>query len=225
MDVASTQDFAAAGGKVYPVVRTTGKIPINAAQALTPDVLGVDPAALPLIHAWDDVVGASDPFSAGRILGAGSGADVAKLTGVPVPQGTTNLVFPATGNVDDLDIAAWIRLADGRDTGGELEHVGSDLVVNLPLPVPAGAVLFALTISEDEFSLTRRLHRTGKQAVESVEELISEHGISPARGTTMPGHSPAGSPWALPPAAAGPAGAPTTPPLPPGRIGSPWTTS
>ena len=159
LDVASAKDFAAAGAAVYPVVRTAGTIAINAAQVLTPDVLGVDPAALPLVHSWGEVVGASDPDRASALLGGGNAVS---LAGMPVPEGSTSLAFPATGNVDDLDISVWLRLSDGRDVGVELVHNGANLVAGLPAPPPAGAVLFAVTFSENQFALTRRLHRTGE---------------------------------------------------------------
>jgi hypothetical protein len=159
LEVASTKDYAAAGATIYPVLRTPGTIAVNAAQVLTPEVIGVDPAALALVHSWDQVVGTSTPDQASALL---AGDRATPVTGVPVPRGATSLVFPATGNVEDLDISVWVRLADGRDVGVPLVHTAGNLVADLPAPAPAGAVLFAVTLSEGEFALTRRLHRTGE---------------------------------------------------------------
>jgi hypothetical protein len=157
--VASKQDYAAAGAEVHPVVRSAGTVRVNAAESLTPDVIGVDPDALALIGSWDEVVGAASPAEVRRLLAVGAGTEIA---GAAVPAGSRTLAFAAGGNVADLDISAWLRLPDGRDLGLPLTFAGGRLSTDLPEPAPAGTVLFAFAISENEFALTRRLHRTGE---------------------------------------------------------------
>ncbi len=159
LEVASPAEFAAAGASVHPVIRTAATVSVNASQVLTPDVIGVDPSALPLVHSWGNVVGGSSPSTVQALLGETAHP---AMTGLAVPAGTTRLIFPATGPVDDLDIVVWIRSPDGRDIGGQLERAGDSLVLDLRRPTSDGAVLFALTLSEDEFSMTRRQHRIGE---------------------------------------------------------------
>ena len=50
LDVATAEQYRAAGLQPYGVVRSTATVRLNAAQALTPDLIGVDPGALPLVH-------------------------------------------------------------------------------------------------------------------------------------------------------------------------------
>jgi hypothetical protein len=157
--VASKQDYAAAGAEVHPVVRSAATVRINAAESLTPDVIGVDPDALALIGSWDQVVGAASPAEVRRLLAVGAGTEI---VGAAVPAGSRTLAFAAAGNVADLDISAWLRRPDGRDLGLPLTFASGRLTADLPEPAAAGTVLFAFAISENEFALTRRLHRTGE---------------------------------------------------------------
>ena len=170
LEVASAQDYAAAGARIHAVVRSPATVTINAAQSLTPEVVGVDPAALPLIPSWAQVVGASTGRDAQHLI---TDEPAAGLAGIAVPAGTRTLALAASGDVADLDISAWLRLPDGRDLGVPLTFDGSRLTAGLSADptaatadptadLSAGAVLFAFAISENEFALTRRLHRTGE---------------------------------------------------------------
>ncbi len=158
LEVATVEQYRAAGLQPYGVVRSVSTVRINSAQAVTPDLIGVDPAVLPLLHGWQDVVGASDPATvAGSMTATGTSA------GMTVPAGATSVSFPAQGNVSDLDIAVWLRLPDGRDTPVELTDTGAGSVSGrLAAPAPAGARLFALTLIESEIGNTRRQHHEGE---------------------------------------------------------------
>jgi hypothetical protein len=202
LDVASVRDYAAAGAIVHPVVRSPATVRINAAQSLTPELIGVDPHALPLIRSWDEVVGASDPDEAGGLL-AGPAPDSA---GLPVPAGARTIVFAATGNLADVDVSGWLRLPDGRDVGVPLTTDGLRLVAALPAGLPS-ARLFALTMTEDSFAATRRQHRTGEGELDAaaltgrLELGVLEPGVLELNppGPSPPGPSPPGpSPPSLP---------------------------
>jgi hypothetical protein len=170
LDVSDVDGYAAAGAAVHDVVRAPATIRVNASQSITPEVVGVDPAAVTLIPSWSTVVGAGDPGQVGRTLAA---ARPAGLPGVALPAGTRDLAFTATGPVSDLDLSAWVRLPDGRDAGVPLTLAGAGLTGQLPAAVPAGSVLFAITVTENEFANTRRQHRAG-EGTNEVEALTGQ---------------------------------------------------
>ncbi len=173
LEVASERDYAATGAAPYGVLRTAAAVRISAAQSLTPEVIGVDPAALPRIASWDDVVGGADPDEVRRLLTAGAApAPPAGSFGLPVPEGARTVAVSATGNLGDVDISAWLRLPDGRDVGVPFKAEPSAsttgrLTAELPTAVPAGARLFALTLTETSFAATRRQHRTGEGGLDA----------------------------------------------------------
>ena len=165
LEVASERDYAAAGAEIHQVVRTAATVRINAAQSLTPEVVGVDPGALSLIRDWDQVVGGADPDDVRRRL---AGTPVSGSGGVPVPAGARTIVVSATGNLADVDISAWLRLPDGRDIGLPLRADAGRLVAEMAAPAPAGTSLFALTLTETSFAATRRQHRTGEGGLDAA---------------------------------------------------------
>jgi len=84
------------------------------------------------------------------------------MPGVALPAGARSLSFGATGPVGDLDLSAFIRQPDGRDVATPLTLDGANLVADLDSPLPAGSVLFAITLTENNFANTRRQHRVGE---------------------------------------------------------------
>ncbi len=158
LDVATREQYRAAGLAPYGIVRSAATVRLNAAQALTPELVGVDPAALPLVPGWDNLVGASNPEASARAIRAESAA-----SGLAVPAGATTVTFPATGNLSDVDLVGWFRLPDGRDAPAALTAgPAGTLSGRLGAPAPEGTRLFAVTVSENEFNNTRRQHHTGE---------------------------------------------------------------
>jgi hypothetical protein len=164
LEVAAASSYERAGAAVYPVVRGTATVRINAAQALVPHVIGVDPAALAWIPNWSDVVG---DVPADRVA-AGLGPVRGGVTGVPLPAGSSSVAFGATGPVADLDMSVFVRRPDGRDVAAALTANGDRLVADLGAPLPSGSVLFAITLAENSFANTRRQHRTGEGGNEAA---------------------------------------------------------
>jgi hypothetical protein len=174
LQVAPVSAYERAGATAFPVVRGTATVRLNASQSVVPQLIGVDPAALASIPNWSDVVGAS---SADRVRSGLSGpagpsgpfdpssgpTDVTgPMPGIALPAGARSLAFGATGPVGDLDLSAFIRQPDGRDVATPLTLAGARLVADLDAPLPAGSVLFAITLTENNFANTRRQHRVGE---------------------------------------------------------------
>jgi hypothetical protein len=161
LEVASLADYGAGGGHVHAVVRTPATVRINAAQSLTPEVVGVDPAALAAIPSWAQVVGGLSADRARQLLTVPGGSGT---PGLPVPAAARTIAIPANGDLGDLDISAWLRRPDGRDIGVPLTVEGTRLVGELTEPAAEGTVLFAFTLGENSFALTRHMHRIGEGA-------------------------------------------------------------
>jgi hypothetical protein len=170
LDVAGPDAYTAAGLAPYPVVRATGTVRLSVVSALTPELVGVDPAALARVPAWSRVVGAGDPAT----VAAGLAVSTVEHPGVALAAGTTVLAVPAQGNLSDVDITAWARLPDGRDLPASLTpsppppgtepdgpYAGT-LTGAFATPLPAGARLFALAVTETAFAGTRRAHHEGE---------------------------------------------------------------
>jgi hypothetical protein len=170
LQVAPVSAYERAGATVFPVVRGNATVRLNASQSVVPQLIGVDPTALASIPNWSDVVGASsaDRVRSGLSGPTGSSApssptDVTgPMPGVALPAGTRSLTLGATGPVGDLDLSAFIRQPDGRDVATPLTLDGANLVADLDSPLPAGSVLFAITLTENNFANTRRQHRVGE---------------------------------------------------------------
>jgi hypothetical protein len=209
LDVASGEQYRAAGFEPYPVVRSSARIPVSAAQTLTPELVGVDPAALERVHAWDHVVGDGAPADVARQLRATPGP----AHGIEVPVGTTTVTFAARGNLSDVDIVGWLRLPDGRDVPTVLTpsppppspatpdassgpYAGT-VTGTFPSAVPAGSRLFAVTISETAFAATRRQHHEGEGGT-ALPSLTGSITLGPPGFATAPGLAPA--PGLTPPA-------------------------
>ena len=61
LDVAGLAGYTAAGAAVHEWCGPPATVRLNASQAITPEMVGVDPAALALIPSWSTVVGGGDP--------------------------------------------------------------------------------------------------------------------------------------------------------------------
>ncbi len=159
LDAASLADFTALvpGGSVHPALRTTAAVRINAAQSVTTDVLGIDPAALASVTNWDRTVGGGDPGSAARAL-AGTEPP---LAGTPVPADATTITIAVSGDADFIDYTAWLRPADGRDISVDLVPGPAGLTGELP-PRARGATLFALSLALDPHFNTLQQHKLGE---------------------------------------------------------------
>ncbi|HET6211777.1 MAG TPA: hypothetical protein VFE14_02780 [Micromonosporaceae bacterium] len=164
LEVAAPEKFAAAapGVSVHPALRTGAGVPINAAESLGADVIGVDPAALPLIRSWADIAGPADPQAIARLITV----PVPTPAGVEVPDGARTLAIPATGDAEPVTVTAWLRAGDGRDAGLALRADGGRLVAELPA-LPAPVRLFALTLAESQDYATHHQHRIGEGGIET----------------------------------------------------------
>jgi hypothetical protein len=164
LDLASPGRLAAAapGTAVYPVVRSSASVRVSATEGVPVEVIGVDPAALPRVASWGNVVGALDPATAGGLLAVPSAA--AATHGVPVPAGATRLGLPASGNLAQVQLTAWLRLADGRDAGVSMVLAAGGFGGALPPSVGAagGARFFAFTLAESIDYATRHQHAIGE---------------------------------------------------------------
>ncbi|WP_344087331.1 hypothetical protein, partial [Luedemannella helvata] len=164
LTVASPQQYADAvpGGSAHPVLRAAAGIRVSAAETTTAEVIGVDPAALPLVRSWDHVAGpisARDAASRVGPGGAGAGAAARRdRAGLALPAGDL-LALPVSGDVALLDVTAWLRLADGRQAGLILTAEPGRLTARLPTEA---ATLYALVLTEPPDIATRRQHHMGE---------------------------------------------------------------
>lgn len=159
LDVAAPSRFTATapGVSAHPVLRTGAGIRVSATESMAADVLGVDPAALPLVRSWPSIVGHPTANEAARAITVPGGQSPSVL----VPAGARTLEFGVSGEFDLVVVTAWLRLADGRDLGLALRHDGGRLVAELPaLAEPAR--LFALALAEDPTYATHHQHRIGE---------------------------------------------------------------
>jgi hypothetical protein len=151
LDVATPAGYAATvpGVTVHSVLRISASVRANAVESRPVELIGVDPAALPLVHSWENVAGGSPTVLSGD----------APEAGVPV----TALRFPvaeeSAGDLRDAELSAWLRLPDGRTIGRALKGANGVLTGD---PVPPGARLVALTVTEEPELANRRLHRIGE---------------------------------------------------------------
>ncbi|HKS49155.1 MAG TPA: hypothetical protein VJT49_29405 [Amycolatopsis sp.] len=158
LDVVTPEVLAATGATAHPVLRTSATARVNAAEAQATEVVGVDPTALAGIRSWDHVVGQSSPAEAARLISA---AVPPESPGLLVPAGARTIAFPVPGDAGPLDVVAWLRTADGRDTGLQLRPTDGRLVADVPA-TSSPARLFALTIAESTDYATRHQHHIGE---------------------------------------------------------------
>ena len=145
------------GTGAYPVIRASAGVRRSAAESDSAQVLGLDPAALPLVPSWDDEVGGGSP---GALSASLRGAPTT-LAGMQVPPGTTSITMTAGGDTDLINIVAFLRTPDGRDISVPLASEGGR--VSGPVPAAAtGATLFALTIAETSDINTIAQHHFGE---------------------------------------------------------------
>jgi hypothetical protein len=194
LDLASPGRLAAAapGTAVYPVVRSSASVRVSATEGVPVEVIGVDPAALPRVASWGNVVGALDPATAGGLLTVPSAG---ATPGVPVPAGATRLVLPASGNLAQVQLTAWLRLPDGRDAGVSMVLAGGGFVGALPPPVgvAGGARFFAFTLAESIDYATRHQHAIG-EGLNSLNVLAGQITFgAPSFGAVGSGGTAAGA--------------------------------
>jgi hypothetical protein len=164
LDVASPAAYEATvpGVVVHPVVRSSASVRISSAEAVPVELLGVDPQALASVRSWPHVVGALDPTTAAsRLTSGGPTAPV----GDALPAGAQRMDVRATGAVDQLQVTAWWRLADGRDIPVELAPTATGFGAVLPPTLTSAegtARLFSLALEEAPDFATREQHHIGE---------------------------------------------------------------
>lgn len=158
LDVQSPAGFAAAapGATVHPVLRSSAGVRVSATESTTAEVVGVDPAALPVIRSWSHDVGGLDPAQAARLISV-----PAVATGLVVPAGATALSLPATGDVEQVQLVAWLREPDGRDLGVTMTYAQNRWTATLPAESTT-LRLMSLTLSESPGYATRHQHAIGE---------------------------------------------------------------
>lgn len=198
LDVASPAGFAATvpGVTVHPVLRAAAGVRANAAQSLTAEVVGVDPAALTRIRYWDRVVGGHSPARAAALISPATSPAAARQAGMPVPAGAGALSFPVSGDTAQVTVTVWLRSADGRDTGLALLLRSGRLVAQLPAGLRAPTRLFALTMAESQDYATYHQHKIGESDTD-VELLTGSLtlGAPQFTGTAVSGAATAWSGW------------------------------
>jgi hypothetical protein len=149
------------GGSAYPVLRSSASVKISAVESRAAEIVGVDPAALSRVPAWNRLAGASDAATTARLLRPGTRtATATEQVGIPVPAGTTVLDFPAGGDLDQVQVTVWLRAADGRDVGLVLTRNGDHLVASPPKD--SGDRIIALSMAESTDYATHEQHRIGE---------------------------------------------------------------
>jgi hypothetical protein len=178
LDVVTVPELAAAAPatSAHPVLRTPATVRLDASRSLTPEVLGVDPAALPAIRYWESVVGAAGAEEVARTLATAP----AGLAGPEVPAGTRTIAMAASGNLSDVDVSVWLRRTDGRDVGVPLAASAGALVGRLDEALTSPARLFAMTLTESAFAATRRQHHVG-EGDRDLPALTGRLDLGPAR--------------------------------------------
>ncbi|NUR73482.1 MAG: hypothetical protein HOU81_21905, partial [Hamadaea sp.] len=170
LDVADESAYAALAPEVLTarVVRTSAGIRVNAAESKAAEVLGVTPAALTHIPAWERVTGGQDAARSAKLI-----TSATPVQGWVVPVGTKSLTFDVTGQLDNLKFTAWLRDSGGRDFAVELTvtgrratdalaRSGQKLTGELPKATTTEARLFAFNIAETPDYGQRRQHHTGE---------------------------------------------------------------
>lgn len=147
-------------GTDHPVMRTAVSVYTSATSAVTAQVLGLDPAVLPLMSRWSRTTGDDDPRA------AASKITVASTTaGFAVPDAATALTLPLAGialpDRQDLWFTVWFATPDGRESGVLMSVRGTDLVAALPA-MGAGRTLTGITLRESAAGSRIRLHHVGE---------------------------------------------------------------
>ena len=178
LDVATPSAYAALTphAAVYPVVRSAASVRVSSSEAVPIELLGVQPSALGSVGSWQHVVGGLDPQTAAARLAAPS----APVGGV-LPAGARRVDLTANGDVDQLQVTAWWRLADGRDVGVDLTPTAGGFGAQLPASLTTGdqqARFFALTLAEAVGYATREQHHNG-EGVTSLNVLGGRVVLSP----------------------------------------------
>ncbi|MEN3305091.1 MAG: hypothetical protein V7603_1293, partial [Micromonosporaceae bacterium] len=177
LDVARLADYAATapGVAVHPVLRTDTGIRLSANETLTAQVLGVDPAALRAIPAWDHVVGGVGAASAARLITTST-----TQHDILVPAGSTRIAVPATGDLAQVTLTAWLRSADGRDQSVPLRLSGGALSGSVPANLTAPVRLFAVVLAQSSDYTTIQQHHLGEGGT-GTQALSGHVTLGPAR--------------------------------------------
>ena len=144
------------GATAFPVVRSATAVRVSSSEATPVEVIGVDPAALPLIRSWAHVAGGLDPVAAGHLIETPGSA-----TGIPVPSGAVSLSIPATGDLEQLSVVVWFRSGEGRDYGVTLMLAGKRWAATLPV-TRTGLTLMSVTLAESVEYATHHQHVIGE---------------------------------------------------------------
>ena len=140
----------------FPVVRTSTAVRVSSSEATPVEVVGVDPAALPLIRSWAHVAGGLDPAAVGHLI------ETPRVsTGIPVPSGAVTLSIRATGDLEQLSVVVWFRSGEGRDYGVTLTLAGKRWAATLP-DTRTGLTLISMTLAESVDYATHHQHLVGE---------------------------------------------------------------
>ena len=158
LDVQPAAEYgsAAPDAAAFPVVRSATAVRVSSAEATPVEVIGVDPAALPLIRSWAHVVGGLDPVAVGHLIETPGSA-----AGIPVPAGAVSLSIPATGDLEQLSVVVWFRSGEGRDYGVTLTLTGNRWAATLPV-ARTGLTLMSMTLAESVEYATHHQHVVGE---------------------------------------------------------------
>ena len=154
---------------------------MSATESTPAELLGVDPAALPLIRSWANDVGGLDQATAAALI-----AVPPVRTGLAVPSGATTLSIPVTGDLEQLSVVAWFRSGDRRDLGVGLTLVGNRWTATLPAS-SSGLRMLSVTLAESTDYATRHQHKIG----EGVTDVAVLSGRVEPRGAVFRGRRPA----------------------------------
>jgi hypothetical protein len=150
------------GAQVHPVLRATATRRASAEQGIPVQLVGLEPATLPRMTAWDDTTGGPAPAGV-----------AAALAVPPLPQGTAlpagrRLRVVTPGPAVRVAVTATLRSADGRERNVELRvtpargDAPAALEGDLGDAGAEGTRLVAVTLRLPTDEETRRQHGLGE---------------------------------------------------------------
>lgn len=161
LDVASLADYEGLAPAVVagPVLRTTSGVRLNAAESRAATLVGVLPATLNRIPAWDRLTGGTDAAASAKLIDR-----PAATRGWAVPEGAQRFSVKIAGPTGNTNLLAWFLGGDGQSVSATLRPAtgaGNEWQADLP-KVRAPARLYAITIAETADYGQRRQHHTGE---------------------------------------------------------------
>ncbi len=179
----------APGATVEPVLRQAGAIRAGSQQAEVVQFVGVDPAALPLIRRWPDVVGRSSP---GAVAGAVHVA--VRAAGVVLPAGR-QVRIALGAPLPLIAVTAWVQADDGRQRSIDLTADAAGTTLTGALPAGSAGTgpwsLTELSLSQPVDQATHRQHSLG----ESTTSKAVPAGRIDLGGLSVDGGDPVARPW------------------------------